>query len=45
MFSQSGQRNVSSNALGFFSLALAAKGSASRFVNSAESVGRISEGL
>lgn len=49
MFSQPGQRNVSSNALScwvfiyiFFSLALAAKGSASQFVNSAESVGCIS---
>lgn len=45
MFSQSGQRNVSSNALVFFSLAVAAKGSASQFVNSAESVGCIFEGL
>lgn len=36
MFSQSGQRNVSSDALVFFGLALAAKGSASLFVDSAE---------
>lgn len=43
MFSQSGQRNVSSNALFFFfSLALAAKGSTSQLANSAESVGCIS---
>lgn len=45
MFSQSGQRNLSSNALVFFILALAAKGSASQFPNSAASVGCISEGL
>lgn len=45
MFSQSEQRYVSSNALGFFSLTLAARGSASKFVNSAASVGCIFEGL
>lgn len=45
MFSQSEQRNMSSNVLGFFSLTLAARGSASQFVNSAASVGCISEGL
>lgn len=45
MFSQSEQRNMSSNVLGFFSLTLAARGFASQFVNSAASVGCISEGL
>lgn len=44
MFSQSEQRNMSSNALHFFSLTLAARGSASQF-NSAASVGYIFEGL
>lgn len=45
MFSQSGQRNVSNNALVFFILALTAEGSASQFANSVPSVGCISEGL